>query len=352
MNIFITIVVFLVILFIVIVAHELGHFFVAKLSKVRVEELGLGFPPRIFGIKRGETIYSLNWVPLGGFCKMAGEEDPNVPGSLAAKGRWTRFFVLSAGSVAMLILPAIIFPIAQMVPMERYVDGKGVQVVSVAAGSPAQAADIQVGDIIVSIEGQEVNTIGEVHEAVEPYIGQEMSLVLLRDSAQVEVSLVPRAEYPEGEGSMGVQIGPITEYTAYPPWQAIPRGLAQYWEMLVQIKDALVSLFQGTEALVIAGPIGIAQLTSSALQAGIYPLIWFTCFLSVNLAFINLLPIPALDGGRILFLLIEVLRGGRRIAPQREGLINLIGFSLLIIFILVVSYFDVLRVIQGGSLLP
>lgn len=352
MSIFVTILIFVAILAVVILVHELGHFITAKLSKVKVEELGLGFPPRVFGIKRGDTTYSVNLIPLGGFCRMSGEEDPNVPGGLAGKSRWTRLLVLSAGCIMMLVLPLLLFPIAYMIPMERPVEDGGVKVAGVAQGSPAEGAGIESGDIILEIDGQTIKTFDELHEAVESKLGQEVTLLLLRDNSQLEKTLIPREEHPEDEGPMGVELGLVTETRAYPPWQAIPKGLGEYWEMLVRMKDAIASIIQGEEELEIAGPIGIAHITSDVAKRGAYPLIWFTALLSVNLAIINLLPIPALDGGRIAFLFLEKVRRGKRISPRTEGLINTVGFGLLILLIMVVSYYDILRITQGESFLP
>ncbi len=351
MSIFITILIFIAILAVVILVHELGHFITAKLAKVRVEELGLGIPPRLFGIKRGETMYSVNLIPLGGFCRMAGEEDPNVSGSLAGRRRWIRFTVLSAGCIFMLLFPLLLLPIAYMIPMERSVEEGEVKVVTVAQGSPAELAGIEDGDIIVSIDGVEVKSLEEVHQAIEPKLGSEVTLLLLRDSTELEVTLIPREEYPEGEGPVGVELK-VTESRAYPPWEAIPKGFGEYWEMLVRMKNAVVSIVQGEEELDIAGPIGIAQLTRDVAKSGAYPLIWFTALLSVNLAIMNLLPIPALDGGRIAFLFLEMVRRGKRIAPRIEALINSIGFALIILLVLVVSYYDILRIIKGESFLP
>lgn len=352
MSVFITILIFLAILAVVIAIHELGHFITAKLSRVKVEELGLGFPPRLIGIKRGETIYSLNLIPLGGFCRMAGEEDPNVPGGLATKGRWTRLLVLSAGCILMLLFPLFLFPIAYMIPMERVVEDGGVKVIGVSQGSPAELAGIETGDVILTIDGHEVKTVDDIQDALEPKLGSEISIVLLRDSAQVELWLTPRPDPPEPEGPMGVEVGPVTESRAYPPWQAIPKGLGEYWEMLVRMKDAIASIVQGEEELEIAGPIGIAHITSDIAKRGAYPLIWFTGLLSVNLAIVNLLPIPALDGGRIAFLFLEKVRRGKRISPRTEGLINAIGFALIILLVMVVSYYDILRIISGEGFLP
>lgn len=354
-----TILIFVAVLILLILVHELGHFIAAKLSRVKVIELGLGFPPRIFGIKRGETIYSINAVPLGGFCRMAGEEDPGVPDSLAGKSRWTRVFVLTAGSLAMLLLPLVLLPLAYAIPMERYVEGEGIQVAAVVPGTPAGEAGIEVGDIILSVDGVAVNSFEDMHEAIEPKVGSEVTLLVLRrPDAQSEITLVPRTEWPEDEGPMGIQMSAISEVRAYPPWQAIPMGFAEYGTMWVLMKDAVVMLVggaempEGWEGPPVTGPIGIAQLTSEIAVGGAHILILFMCFLSVNLAIVNLLPIPALDGGRIAFILVELLRRGKRVSPHTEGLVNTVGFAVLIVLIVVVSYYDVLRLVHGGSMLP
>ncbi|MDY6917763.1 MAG: M50 family metallopeptidase [Chloroflexota bacterium] len=354
-----SILIFAVILVVLIMVHELGHFVAAKLTGVKVVELGLGFPPRIVGVKRGDTIYSLNAVPLGGFCKMAGEEDPSVPDSLAGKSRWARVFVLAAGSLAMFLLPLVLLPIAYAIPMERYVEGDGVQVVAVSAGSPAEEAGLEARDIVLAVDGVAVNSFDEMHQAIEPKAGTEVTLLVLRrPDTQFEVTLVPRVDPPEGQGSIGIQMISITEVIGYPPWRAIPMGFAEYGQMWVLMKDVVVELVRGAEmpsgweGPPVTGPIGIAQLTGEIAIGGAMVLVLFACYLSVNLAIINLLPIPALDGGRIAFILLEVLRRGKRVSTHTEGLINTVGFAALIVLIVVVSYYDVLRIVHGGSMLP
>ena len=351
MSVFISILIFLAILIVVILVHELGHYITAKRSKVKVEELGLGFPPRIprLSFKRGETIYSLNLIPLGGFCRMAGEEDPDVPGSLAGKSVKTRILVLSAGSLFMLLFPVLLLPIAYMIPMERPVEDGGVQVRSVAEGSPAEFAGIETDDIILSIDGQEVKTLEDVQQAVESKPGEEVNLLLLRDDTLLEKTLTPREEYPKDEGAMGVQMGYIMETSAYPPWEAIPKGLGEYGQLLVAARDAFASLIAGEVELknAVAGPIGIAQMTDEVAALGAEPLIRLAALISVSLAVVNLLPIPGLDGGRIVFVVIEGIRRGKRISAKRENLIHLIGFALLLMLIVLVSYNDVMRLISG-----
>jgi regulator of sigma E protease len=359
MSAFVTILIFLAVLFVVILVHELGHFFAAKLTGVRVVELGLGYPPRLFGIKRGETIYSVNALPLGGFCKMVGEDDPDVPGSLAARSKRVRLFALGAGSIAMLLLPLLLFPVAYMVPVERYVEGDGIEVAAIVAGSPAEDAGLEVGDIILSVDGEAVNSFEDMHQAIDPKMGTEVTLLVLRQpDSEFEVTAVPRVEFPEDEGPLGVTMTVLTETIGYPLWSAVPMGLGEYGRLWVLMKDAVVELVQGPElpegweGPPIAGPIGIAQLTGAFASSGAYPLIWFACFLSVNLAIVNLLPIPALDGGRILFVLLEAVRRGKRVSARTEGAIHTFGFALLILLVVVISYYDVVRLVHGGGILP
>lgn len=359
MSVFVTIIIFVAILFVVIVVHELGHFAAAKLCGVKVSELGLGYPPRLFGIKRGETTYSINLLPIGGFCRMAGEEDPGVPGSLAAKSKRARIFVLAAGSLAMFMLPVFLFSLAYVLPLERYTGGDGVQVVAVAPGSPAEEVGLVPRDIILTVDGEAVNSFEDMHQAIEPKVGTEVTLLVLRrPDTEFEVSLVPRADPPEGEGALGVQMSGVSEVAGYPLWRAIPMGVGEYGRMIELTALAIVELVQGPEmpegweGPAVVGPIGIAQLTGAFVASGVYALLWFTGFLSLNLGIVNLLPIPALDGGRLAFIGLEAARRGKRISPRTEGLINMVGFALLIVFVFVVSYFDVVRLSHGGGILP
>ena len=351
MSIFISILIFLSILIAAIVIHELGHFITAKRSKVKVEELGLGFPPRVLSFKRGETVYSLNLIPLGGFCRMAGEEDPDVPGSLAGKSVKTRLLVLSAGSLFMLLFPLLLLPIAYMIPMARPVEDGGIQVESVAERSPAEQAGIKTGDIILSIDGQTVKTAEYIQQVIDDKRGEEVTLLLTRDDEEFEVALIPRTkeETPEGEGAIGIGMSPVMETHAYPPWEAIPKGLGEYGQLLVAAKDALASLIAGEVPLkdAVAGPIGIAQMTGEVAALGAEPLIRLAALISMSLAIVNLLPIPGLDGGRIVFVAIEGVRRGKRISAKKEGMIHLIGFALLLMLIVLVSYNDVMRLMSG-----
>jgi len=350
----ISIVSFLVVIVVLILAHEIGHFITAKASGVRVDEFGLGFPPRLFGIKRGETLYSLNAIPLGGFVKMAGEEDPKVPRSLASKSIGTRVLVLSAGSLMNFLLPLLLFSIAFMIP-HNVIMGK-VMVEEVAPDSPAARAGIRPGDTILSVNEKPVSNLGDLHRYIQLNLGKEITLLVQHSDATTEnVRLVPRWKPPEGQGATGILISTSEASLVkqhYPFWRAIPIGVSTCIETFVLFKNGIISMIIGTAPVEVAGPVGIAQLTGEVAQAGISPLLEFSAFLSINLAIINMFPLPALDGGRIAFVLLEAVRRGKRIAPKTEGLVHFIGFAMLMAFFLVITYQDIVRIISGESLIP
>jgi len=354
MSMIITIVIFLGILAVLILAHELGHFATAKAFGVRVDEFGLGFPPRLISVRRGETRYSLNAIPLGGFTKMAGEEDPKVPRSLASKGVGTRLIVLSAGSIMNALLPLLLFSIAFMVPHDM-VMGE-VLVKEVAPNSPADGAGIQPGDIVLSVNNKPVHNIGDLHRNIHLNLGKETTMVIRRsDSTTEEVQAIPRWKPPEGEGAIGIMVSmpePTVVSHHEPFWRAIPMGASECIETFVLFKNEILRIFIGATSLQVTGPVGIAQLTGEVAKAGISPLLQFAGFISINLAIINIFPLPALDGGRIAFVLLEGVRRGKRISPKTEGLIHAIGFALLMAAIAVITYQDIIRIISGESLIP
>ena len=352
--IIITVLIFLAILMVLVLVHELGHFVTAKLVGVKVEEFGLGFPPRLFSIKRGGTIYSLNAVPLGGFTKMVGEEDPSHPQSLASQKRPIRILILSAGSLMNLLLPLLLFSIALMVP--HNVPVGEVVVTSVAPDSPAARAGLEASDVFLKINGRAVQNSIDLHRNTSLNLGKEITLELKKsDGTTSTVKLIPRWKPPPPQGAMGVGIS-MPEVTlvreSEPFWRAIPMGVVECAETFVLFKNEIIKWIIGAVSPKIAGPVGIAQMTGEFVQAGLSPLLQFAAFLSINLGIINLFPLPALDGGRIVFVVLEWLRRGKRILPKTEGLIHLIGFAMLIGFILLVTYQDIIRIISGEGLLP
>ena len=354
MSVIITILIFLAVLAVLIIAHELGHFATAKAFGVRVDEFGLGFPPRLISVRRGETRYSLNAIPLGGFTKMAGEEDPKVPRSLASKGVGTRLMVLSAGSIMNALLPLLLFSIAFMVPHD-VVTGE-VLVEEVAPNSPAAVAGIEAGDIILSLNDKPVHNIGDLHRYTHLNLGKEVNLVVRHSDATVEeLQVIPRWKPPEGQGAIGIAISmpnPTVVSQSEPFWRAIPMGASECIETFVLFKNEILRWFIGAASPQVTGPVGIAQLTGEVAKAGISPLLEFTGFISINLAIINIFPLPALDGGRIVFVLLEWVRRGKRVSPKTEGLVHAIGFAMIIAFILAVTYQDIIRIVSGESLIP
>jgi regulator of sigma E protease len=350
----ITIVSLLAVLIVLVLAHECGHFFTAIATGVRVEEFGLFFPPRLFSIKRGGTRYSINALPIGGFVKLAGEEDPDVPGSLAGKSTGVRVLVLAAGSVMNALLPIILFSVAFMIP-HNVLSGQ-VLVEEVAAGSPAARAGIEVGDAIIMINEKPVRNIGDVHRDIQLKLGQETDvLVEHSDSTRETVQVVPRWQPPAEEGATGIVVrleDATTVRESYPFWKAIPMGVRECIDTYILFKNVIISMFIGTAPAVVAGPVGIAEITGEAARAGLSYLLQFAAFFSINLAIINIFPLPALDGGRIVFVLLEWVRRGKRVSPKVEGMVHLIGFLALIAAMLAITYQDIVRIITGDSLIP
>jgi regulator of sigma E protease len=349
-----TIIAFFAILVLLIIAHELGHFVTAKSVGVKVEEFGIGFPPRLFAIKRGETEYSLNIVPLGGFCRLLGEEDPSERRSLARKNKRTRLLVLSAGSLMNILLPLFLFTASFMVPHQVLLEK--VRVEKVAPGSPADMAGMKPGDIILEIDGSTVRNRGELSSEIRSHLGSEITLLVQQGESPPRVlKLVPRWNPPAGQGAIGVELG-SAEFTtvkeSQPFWKAAISGVKTTWETLVLFRNEIAGWFIKKQPPQIAGPIGIARVTGEVVQTGFGPLLSFTALISINLAIFNLLPIPGLDGGRLVFVFLEWLLRGKRISPQRERLVHLIGFAVLIALVVLVSYYDIIRIASGETLAP
>lgn len=344
---------FLGMLIVLIFAHEFGHFITAKLTRVKVEEFGIGFPPRLLSFKRGETTYSLNAIPLGGFTKMLGEEDPTLSGSLASKSIPIRLLVLSAGSLMNILLPILLLSISFMIP--HNVTLEKVQVQKVALGSPAQIAGIESGDTILAINDRMIKNRAYVGYLVQLNLGREMKILLQKgELGQHNVNVMPRWNPPEGQGAIGITIIGVDTTLAresYPIWKAVPLSISHCCEIIVLFRNEVVGWFVRGTVPQLAGPIGIAELTGEVAKAGLSPFLELAALISMNLAIINLFPFPGLDGGRLIFVTLEWVRRGKRISPKREGLVHLIGLIVLVLLIAVVSYYDITRIIQGENLL-
>jgi regulator of sigma E protease len=347
LTVFVGIVTFFIILAVLILVHEFGHFTVAKLMGVRVEEFGLGFPPRLRSWSRGGTIYSLNALPLGGFVKMTGENgEQDDPASFGAKPPWQRLLILLFGPIMNLTLAVGIFFFSFMGGSPR-----GLTVVTgVGAASPAAAAGIRVGDKIVDVAGIHVNYLSDLQDVTSTHLGRRVTIKLLRDGRSRTVSLVPRPRPPVNQGPMGVALARSTTVT-YTPGKALQLSVQQVGDMVGSIPVLVQNVSQHGGGQV-AGPIGIAHLTTQVVQQepqqGPSSLFLFVALLSANLGVLNLLPIPALDGGRIVFVLLSWVRR-RNLNPEIEGLIHMVGMAVLLTLILVISYQDIVHWVSGGA---
>ncbi len=352
----INIVVFIIVLGVVLITHEMGHFLMARRFGIVVQEFGIGYPPRIKTLAvRNGVEYTLNALPLGGFVKMLGEEDPSAPGSFASKSATARIATLLAGAVMNLLLAIVLFTALLMIGEQMVVGNVVIQ--AVAPNSPADQAGLQEGDVFVSLEGQAVEGLSDLVDRTRLFLDREIGVTVLRGDDQIAVRLVPRSAPPQGEGAIGISIGMQEGYQIKtirrPIWEAIPLGIRRAWMTAALTLSGLLNLARmGVSSGDIAGPVGIMEIGGAVARTGVLNLVNFIAFFSVNLFIINLLPLPALDGGRIAFILLELIRGGKRIAPEREGLIHLAGLLLFVGLSLVLSYFDVMRILSGRSLLP
>ena len=371
-----TLILFILILGLLILVHELGHFMVARRLGTKVEEFGIGFPPRLAGVYRdsngkwkkiignkevedgvNNTIYSLNWLPLGGFCKIKGEdgEGKQDQDSFASKKIWQRTLILVAGVTMNILLAMVLLIVGFKIglptvvesdtPLENVIEAK-VQVVIINNNSPALKAGLQVGDEILTVADNPVTSVEGIQEIIGHNLGQEVNLKVKRGDQEQDLTLVPRRAPPENEGPMGVALVK-TGIVSYPWYQAIGKGVVATFSLLAAILVALFGIIKNlllgvgvTEE--ISGPVGIAVMTGQVARMGFVYVLQFVAVLSINLAIINLFPLPALDGGRLLFLAIEKIRG-KKVNRKIENTIHMIGFILLILLMLVITFRDVFK---------
>lgn len=352
-----TIIIFTAVLSLLVFVHEFGHFITAKRAGIRVDEFGFGFPPRAFGVKRGQTIYSINWIPLGGFVKIKGEagEFSRDKDSFANKSAWTRGLVLTAGVIMNVLLAWFLLSVGYVIGMPQVIEDlspyakvadRKVQIVSVLKDSPAQRAGLEAGDAVVAIGGVAVAQPDDLRTFTANREGQTVRVTLRRKEETLDKDVTLALIKETGKPGMGVALV-STGFVSYPLWLAPVQGGVATWAFTKEIFGAFFGLIadlfrQQKVSVEFSGPVGIAILTSEVAKLGLRYLLQFTALLSLNLAVINILPIPALDGGRMLFLVIERLRG-HAVSRKIETMAHNIGFALLMLLVLFVTFHDVAK---------
>jgi regulator of sigma E protease len=434
------------VLAVLILVHELGHFFAARACGVKVEEFGIGIPPRVIGWTRNGVIWSINAIPFGGFVRVKGEDGANMdPDSMNAKPPLQRAFFLAAGAGMNILFAIVLMFVVLGVKGDLH---QNVYIDEVSGGSPAAKAGWQSGDRVAKVNGESVESTTEVANLTAEFGDRQMEVTIERRGQLINTYVTPRKNPPEGQGRVGIlmqqenvsivqvdavqpgsaaeaagiragdefvsvngrpiedffslkhelslfggagvdvvvrrgdalysttvavpNLGPrqdvfaalglptlrsIPQFEQIPLTEIVPRGFSESFHATKLMIQQIKTLFTDREALKqVAGPVGMGQITSELIRESPLP-VWFilaqlSIILSLNLAVLNLLPLPALDGGRLFFVLIELIRGGRKIAPQKEGVVHFVGFVLLIGLMFLIAFRDVDRILGGHSFLP
>ncbi len=379
----ITLLIFIAVLAVLVLSHEFGHFVTARLSGMKVEEFGFGFPPRAFGIRRVTTptgtkwhvvwgnkniqdevheaehvpgtVYSVNWLPLGGFVKIKGEdatsEYASESDSFMSQKTWKKMIVLVAGVFMNFLVAVILLSVSYMAGVPQAVGKNDVvpgerrlEVMQVFAGKPAAAVGIKPGDVIIKMDEVSLPRIDDFQAYVNDHKDAEIKFDIKRGDTILHYQLRPAIYQDTGKGGIGVALSEVV-MVRYPWYQAIGKGAQDtvtYTKLIFQGFGTLVAdLFRGRGAGgAVSGPVGVAVMTGQAARLGFSSLLEFMAILSLNLAVLNVLPIPALDGGRLFFVIISaILR--RPITPRIEQRIHMVGFLLLILLVLVVTAKDI-----------
>lgn len=323
-----------------ILAHELGHFLVARRAGIGVTEFAIGFGPRLFGRQAGETTYSLRLFPLGGFVRLAGLENPEesgLEGSFQSKPVWQRFAVIAAGPLMNFLLAVLLFTLIYFafVGIPVY---QSTAIGNVLPGGRAEAAGLQQGDRLLNIAGQNVADWHDLVRVINAHPEQEITIEFQRNDNRQFVQVIPRRDPQTGLGLIG--ISPQIRLFALLP--SLQQGLTHTFWFLDFITGSIVQMVTGRVPPDLVGPVGIIQIVGEVARTGIVNLLFLSAIISVNLGLLNILPIPALDGSKLIFLLVEALRG-RPVDPRKESFIHFVGFALLILLMIIVTYHDLLR---------
>ncbi len=353
-----TIVSFILVLGILVFFHEMGHYISAKLTGIRVEEFALGFGPKLVTHKKGDTVYSIRIVPLGGFCKMTGESPPDegmseeekrIYEEACKKGQcfnqkspFKRLLVLFNGSFMNFVLAAIIF----ILIFSTYglpVESTNTNIIGdIVPGHPAAEAGFEVGDQIITIDSQEINNWEDLASIIHNSSGEKLRVKFIRDNQVMEKEVIPRYDDTIEGGVIGISPKLVRQQIGF--FRAVYLGVIQAWLVLKATLIGFVMMITGKVAADIGGPVMIASMVGQAANIGLLSLLNLTAIISVNLGIFNLLPFPALDGGRIIFVFGELIRG-KPIDPEKENVVHVIGFAILIKLMIFLVFRDLGRTI-------
>ena len=357
---FVSIILTLIVFSLLVYVHELGHYLAARRAGIRVEEFGFGFPPRLLTLgNMGDMLITLNLIPVGGFVRMAGmpgSDEEDDPEGFSRKSIGSRTLALTSGTIMNAILAVALYTCVSLVG--EPVDVERLEISGVAEPSPAFAAGLQTGDVIIALDGVPVRSFYDLYLHTLSRAGQSVRVTVNRSGSEVTVQLVPRNDPPPEEGAMGIAVDRTflgTELVKYSLWEAVPRGIVMTWETVADLWFGLKEMVKawlkpGTASaipLTGIGVVGIGQIVGQVARSGDpwvpQRIVLLTAFLSINFAIFNLLPIPALDGGRLVFVVLEWIRGGRKIDPRKEGYVHMIGMVVLMGLVVVVAYRDIVR---------
>lgn len=336
-----TIIAALLLFGVIVLIHESGHFIFAKKNGIAVNEFSIGMGPKLFGKQKNETMYSIRLLPIGGYVSMEGEdEESNKPGSFGSKSILQRASVIFAGPFFNLILSVIL-----LIPVFIYIGAPTTTLDQITDNSPAYEANLKPGDTIKSIDGKDVTSWSEFTQVISTSNGKELNMKVERDNKIVKVNVTPeKAE--DGTYKVGVTCTRNKNIV-----NAVKDSFVTTGQMIVQMVTFLKQMITGTVpgglTNSVAGPVGVISIVSDAAKSGIINLLYLGSIISLNLGIINLVPFPALDGGRLLLLFIEWIRGGKKINPDKEAMINMIGFCALMAFMLFITYNDVTRLFKN-----
>ena len=356
----ITFVSFVLILGLLVLVHEIGHFVTAIKLGVDVEEFGIGFPPRLFSFKKGKVRYSLNWIPLGGFVKIKGEsgdEDKGDKHSFANQAAWKKSAILTAGVFMNFILAIVLYAIGFSIGLPEVIDQdtnlnsikeRNVVISELTSGSLAESKGIEVGDKIIYINDKEVLDSDMI--AGEIKNNKSLNIIVKRGGEEKEIGISEEDRVDNDIIGVGMMDVGIVKYNIF---ESVGKAFKITVSMIGMVFKAFYDLLYnlittGSLTAELSGPVGVAVLTGKIVQMGFIYILQFTALLSINLGVINILPFPALDGGRLLFVLIEKIRG-RALSENVEGLIHNSGFILLILLLIVVTFRDIGR--YGSNIL-